>query len=61
MDESISERDRIKATDLIFEKALPRSSQALSRSGLILTADDLELYYRQRTVEKADNDITRRS
>jgi hypothetical protein len=42
MDESISERDRIKATDLIIEKALPQSIDGFSERGLILTADDLE-------------------
>ena len=58
MDESISERDRIKATDLIFEKALPRSSQGISRSGLILDADELEERF-SRPVGKVYDEQTR--
>ena len=45
-DDSVSERVRIKAADLIIEKALPES-QELSQHGLIITADDLELYQRK--------------
>ena len=63
MDDTIPERDKIKAIGLIIEKVLPQSTQGVSERGLILTADDLELYYRQRSVKKAetDDDTTGRS
>ena len=69
LDETIVERDRIKAIALIMERVLPKSAQGVSERGLIITADDLELYYRQPNVKKAEADyklpngeiITRRS
>ncbi|MFC1938674.1 hypothetical protein ACFLWM_00755 [Chloroflexota bacterium] len=47
LDDTIPERDRIKATDLIIEKAIPKLAQGLSERGLIVTADDLELQYQE--------------